>query len=201
MRLTPEERREVGVANTLVERSVQLARAIVARGGHVLFENPPDRGDCTSDDSVIRRLYQQEWGDHAPLWEMQVMKDAKRDLGLCAVTFPQCQLGSRFQKFTTLWYSPALAPVLDKLHICDCHCTSHREIARGRDRNRKWISAEAAAYPAQMNAILADAASKAIDPTIVDYLPKVEAWYTVNSRGQLSCADKGALAATDLGEC
>ena len=68
MQLSPEERREVDVANKLVERSVTLARAIVSSGGHVLFENPPDRGDKESQDSMLRRLYQAEWENHAPLW-------------------------------------------------------------------------------------------------------------------------------------
>ena len=102
IKLSPEERREVDVANKLVERSVKLARAIVSSGGHVLFENPPDRGDRDSQDSMLRRLYQTEWKNHAPLWLLKIMKAAKRDLNLREITFPQCALGSKYQKYTFL---------------------------------------------------------------------------------------------------
>ena len=76
--LTPEERREVEIANTLVERSVQLARAIVGSGGSVVFKNPSDRGDALAEDTATRQPFQPEWASHAPLWLMPCMSDGNR---------------------------------------------------------------------------------------------------------------------------
>ena len=147
---------------------------------------------------MLRRLYQAEWKNHAPLWLLRIMKAAKRDLNLREITFPQCALGSKYQKYTTLWYSPAFAPILDKLHICDCKCSSHREVARGRDRTRKWKSAEAAAYPAQMNAILTEAAGNAVDQSISEYSLRIEEWFEVSNKGQLRQITKEPVAISDL---
>ena len=74
--LSPEEAREVDIANDLVERSILLARAIAASGGHVCFENPSDRGNSIAADPATRQLYQPEFADHAPLWLMPGMRDA-----------------------------------------------------------------------------------------------------------------------------
>jgi hypothetical protein len=197
MQLSPEERREVDVANKLVERSVTLARAIVSSGGHVLFENPPDRGDKESQDSMLRRLYQAEWENHAPLWLLRVMKAAKRDLNLREVTFPQCALGSKFQKYTTHGTHQRSRPFLTNstYAIVDIRTVN---LARGRDRARNWKSAEAAAYPAQMNAILAAAAGNAIDQSMSEYSPRVEEWFEVSNRGQLRQVTKEPAATTNL---
>ena len=198
--LTPEERREVEIANTLVERSVQLARAIVGSGGSVVFENPSDRGDALADDTATRQLYQPEWASHAPLWLMPSVRDARKDLGLRSVTFPQCGLGGRFEKFTTLWYSPSMAPTLDVLHACTCRHGSHGEVARGKDRHKRWISAEAAAYPAQMNELLAKAAASTLSHAEQAQTLRVRRWYKINKRGQLTGGYENDVKQADLPE-
>ena len=120
-----------------------------------MFENPCDRGDNKSHDSTVRALYQEKFKDHAPLWCMKAMQNMKRDLDLMEVTFLQCALGGKYEKYTTLWYSRGLAPTLDNLHICTCRHGSHTDRAWGRQGSKAWKSAEAAAYPAKMNEILA----------------------------------------------
>ena len=198
--LTPEERREVEIANTLVERSVQLARAIVGSGGSVVFENPSDRGDALAEDTATRQLFQPEWASHAPLWLMPCMRDARRDLGLRSVTFPQCGLCGSFEKFTTLWYSPSMAPTLDVLHSCTCRHGSHSEVARGKDRHKRWISAEAAAYPAQMNELLAKAAASTLSHAEQAQTLRVRRWYKINKRGQLTGGYENDVKQADLPE-
>ena len=99
---------------------------------------------------------------HAPLWILDEMLQMKHDLRLKEVTFPQCALGSKYEKYTTLWYSAAMAPTLDQLHVCSCRCGVHAEVARGRDSAKQWRTAEAAAYPRRMNEILAQAAAEAV---------------------------------------
>ena len=50
---TPLPYSSAKLANKLVERSIELARAIATAGGHVLVENPPDRGNDATNDSVL----------------------------------------------------------------------------------------------------------------------------------------------------
>ena len=139
-------------ANLLVERSVELAREIVKAGGGVIFENPCDRGDNESEDSMIRDRFETRFTEHAPLRKHSSMIILREEKQLQSVMFPQCALGSKFQKWTTLWYSADLANQLDSLHICTCERGhTHAEVARGRRENGKWVSTEAAAYPKGMN--------------------------------------------------
>ena len=55
--LNSAQQREVDNANLLVERSVEIAKEITKAGGSVIFENPCDRGDNESEDSIIRDRY------------------------------------------------------------------------------------------------------------------------------------------------
>ena len=184
--LPPHLQRQVDRSNQLVDRAVTIARAIVEHGGDVCFENPCDRGGQDDEDSVVRSLYQKEWGAHGPLWRMPAMINMKRDLNLHAVSFPQCALGGRFQKYTTLWFTARLAPVLNTLNACTCTHDKHAEVAKGMNQARKWRSAEAAAYPAQMNTTLADAAIEAArEQHLRNHAPIVNTWYTLNHRSQL----------------
>ena len=203
--LTDAERRELRIADTLVERSCELAVAIVSAGGNVLFENPCDRGGIDSDDSLLRGLYNSQWKDHSPLWLHPAMLRLRGRIPLKTVTFAQCQLGGRFQKYTTLWYSPALAPTLDDLHMCLCKCGNiHTEVARGKSTDEKWISAEAAAYPKQMNQQIVTSFRAALSGTgqISTYVPYVNEWYVRNGEGKLvGIMDEGATAGeADEGE-
>jgi ribonuclease HI len=188
--LTVQQRREVNNANLLVERSAHLATLICQSGGAIIFENPPDRANPTSHDSVVRSLYDPKWSSHCPLWLHPVMEAIKHDLDLREVTFSQCMMSSAFQKVTTLWYSDSLAPVLDQLQMCQCTHGSgaHPEVARGKTANNDWMSAEAAAYPARMNEILADAIQhhcEHLPNASVRFTPAVKTWYTVSRAGTL----------------
>ena len=106
----------------------------------------------------------------------------RRELGLRAVTFPQCALGGDFQKWTTLWYSNGLRGQLDGLSVCACQHQGHRDIARGRGQRGEWHSAEAAAYPTRMNEIIASAVKDAVDAQErggVSFRHHVRAWFSV----------------------
>ena len=196
--LPPPLQRQVDRSNELVRRTVTIARAIVLRGGDVCFENPCDRGGYDDEDSVVRSLYQEEWRTHGPLWKLPIMKDMKRDLNLHAVTFPQCALGGRFQKYTTLWYSPRLAPVLDCLSACTCTHDKHAEVAKGRNQAHQWRSAEAAAYPTQLNSTLADAAlAAASQQTQRNHEPSVLEWFSLNHKSQLTSRDRSSITRRD----
>ena len=186
--LTSLQKREVDNANQLVERSAALARAVAAAGGDVLFENPCDRGSTDDEDSTVRDRYRMRWRMHAPLWLHPTMVALRADLGLRAVTFPQCALGGQFQKWTTLWYTPRLHGVLHTLSACTCRHTSHAEVAHGRGLRGRWHSAEAAAYPAQMNEVIADAMEAAIQQRTQEgshFSHAVTSWFPVDRAGRV----------------
>ena len=189
--LTRLQQTEVDNANKLVERSVELARAVVASGGQVLFENPCDRGSTDDEDSTVRDRYRAQWSAHAPLWLHPAMVRMRLDLGLHAVTFPQCALGGAFQKWTTLWYSHGLHGTLGGLQACACCHTTHSEVAHGRGMRGRWHSAEAAAYPARMNELITDAIEGAISAQRArgirfDHI--VRAWFPVDHTGRMDVA-------------
>ena len=196
--LTPMQQNEVDNANKLVARSVELARAIVAAGGEVLFENPCDRGSTDDEDSTVRDRYRAQWSSHAPLWLHPAMVRMRHELGLRAVTFPQCALGGLFQKWTTLWYSRGLDATLRGLRACDCRHTTHAEVARGRGMHGRWHSAEAAAYPARMNELIADAVEGAIQAQRargVHFDHVVRAWFPVDHTGNVDVGHAQRAAA------
>ena len=175
----------------------------MGRGGAVVFENQPDRGCADSPDSVLRGLYEPKFANHCPLWLLPEMRRVQRDLGLREVTFAQCQLGGSFQKWTTLWYSHTLAPILDDLHMCVCtHADGeHPEVARDRTARGDWISAEAAAYPAQMNALFADAIEHhCVNLPHADsrFNPAVQTWYAVGPTNHMTKCEQRTVVHTDL---
>ena len=147
--------RQVEVSNLLVERSVAIARAMRAVGGSFIIENPATRSDSSS------HLFRWAWRSHASLWMHALMKRLKAESWTRHVTFPQCELGGVFQKYTTLLYTCDLHPALRHLGELRCSHARHAAQAAGLDEDGKWRSAAAAAYPAAMNALLADACVQA----------------------------------------
>ena len=137
---------ELATANVLVRRTVIIAQAIADAGGVFIIENPPDRGDGP--------LYQAKFASHAPLWLVPEVIELADRTGAIKITFPQCALGSDFQKWTTLLVSPQLVPQLVDLSRLACqHPDGHRDVAVGAR------AARAAAYPPLMNRRLAEAIS------------------------------------------
>ena len=147
---------KVDVSNLLVERSVQLARAIKAVGGQFVIENPVTRSDPRSEH------YRWVWRSHGSLWMHPAVSELLGERWTRVVDFPQCALGGAFQKFTTLAYSVDLEPGLRPLAALRCTHDRHVRQAVGLDSEGKWHSATAAAYPADMNALLATACVRAM---------------------------------------
>ena len=148
----------VAASNLLVERSVAIARAIQAANGVFVIENP-----ATRSDSKLH-LYRWRWRSHASLWMHSAVRPLVKERWTRFVTFPQCALGGAFQKWTSLLYSEALHPMLASLGTLTCTHAAHAKSAAGRDPDGKWRSAEAAAYPAEMNAMLVHACVRAAAP-------------------------------------
>ena len=145
-------------SNELVRRSVLLARAAKAAGGEFIIENPATRSDKNSD------LYRWMWRSHASLWMHELVAALAKEKWSRYVTFPQCALGSEFQKYTTLLYSVGLDKAIGPLDSLTCSHKRHAKQAVGLDDEGKWRSADSAAYPFEMNVRLAAACAMKLRP-------------------------------------
>eukprot|EP00965_Chrysotila_dentata_P010951 356361-Pleurochrysis_carterae.AAC.2 len=101
--------------------------------------------------------------DHAPLWVLPSARAALETAQAETTTFAQCALGAAARKYTTLAHAAALTPHLGRLR--DAVCTHGDDgdptVAYGRDAQGRARSALAAAYPPEMNAVLAEALLRA----------------------------------------
>ena len=141
-----------------MRRSVLLARAAKAAGGEFIIENPATRSDKNSD------LYRWMWRSHASLWMHELVAALAKEKWSRYVTFPQCALGSQFQKYTTLLYSVGLDKAIGPLDSLTCSHKRHAKQAVGLDDEGKWRSADSAAYPFEMNVRLAAACAMKLRP-------------------------------------
>ena len=84
----------------------------------------------------------------------------RRSMGGRYVSFPQCALGGPAQKWTTLLFSEGLG-TLCWLGLLRCTHSrgQHKRRGIGRDASGAWASAALAAYPAEMNVAITEAAA------------------------------------------
>jgi hypothetical protein len=150
--------KELRSANALLDRTVTIALAARASPAKttIIFENPADR----SDPNTV--FYSSDVSDHGSVFATTAFKrlvTAVESSSFC--TFAQCRVGGKSQKYTTLWYTNDAASVLDTLNGPDFKCNhpagSHQQPAGGRDSDGKWLSKEAAAYPDELNTLIAKA--------------------------------------------
>jgi hypothetical protein len=181
--ISDTERREVERSDKLVHRSIQLANAIVTKGGGVVFKNPSDRGGWDVKDPTVKALYSPVWADHAPLWCHPAMIDAKQRMKLQEVTFPQCAMGGALQSWTTIWYSQEFANTLDKLRESTCSHNNHVKTAHHRINATSLRSEELTSCPARVHEAIARAIHES--PTSPRLQAMIEQWYQADTRGQL----------------
>ena len=157
--IDPKHIRELKMSNLLLARAVAVA--VAARNSPkraaVIFENPADR---SIEGSVA---YAPEFANHGSVFATSAFKrlQARADLNFSA-TFASCRLGSDYQKYTTLYYTPEAAALLDALDGPEYKCNhprgTHSKQAGGRSGDEgAFASSAAAAYPAELNRILAKA--------------------------------------------
>ena len=166
--IDPKHVRELRNSNKLLERTVELAIAARLSPSRtvIIFENPADRSPGASIASAP------EFKTHGSIFRTTPFKRliAEADMASRA-TFAYCRLGSEKQKYTTLYYTPEAGAVLDELDGPDFQCNhergAHTKRAGGRGPNGEFISAEAAAYPFQLCAILTRAFNVAVAGTHV----------------------------------
>jgi hypothetical protein len=83
-----------------------------------------------------------------------------RDCDLSAVTVAQCAFGAHFRKWTTLFFSPRLRPLVSgwRHRLCPHGFATHSAVAHGRSPEGLPRAAMSGAYPTGLNAALADVA-------------------------------------------
>ena len=154
----PKHVRELRNANLLLQRVVRLACAARASPAKTVisFENPADR----SDESSV--AYSPELKMHGSIFATTAFKQLRAMCGFERSTFAYCRLDAPHQKYTSLYYTPELTPVLGELNSPDYQCNhprgTHSARVGGRDSDGTFGSSkQAAAYPAKLNEIIARA--------------------------------------------
>ena len=161
--IQPGHKKELADSNKLLKRSVDICIAAYEspRKTTIIWENPIDR----SDEASV--AYSEDLKDHGSLFATTEFIRLRDTIGLnkCSTcTFAACMLGSKHQKYTTLFYTNDAASVLDSLNASEYKCNHPREYHEpvgGQLDDGTWASGNAAAYSDKMNDFLADAATLA----------------------------------------
>ena len=161
----PEVLQEYGLYlekhNNFTRLSTELASIAWRAGATVVVENPSDRGD--PDSSLFR------WdARRAPsIWLTDAMQRWKVETGASEIDFPQCAVGSRFQKWTRLLTAGPRAHRLQCLSRLECAHAKHASRAQGFRPDGTAHSAAAATYPPLMCGVVAALLFTSISEAVV----------------------------------
>jgi hypothetical protein len=153
----PQHARELREANDVVDRTAAIIRAAYDSGAEYLLENPADYGRDDQFHFVDER--------HGPIWMYPAVSNLEEHTHGERVTFAQCAVGAQHRKLTTLLFSSGLAPMLRPFDRFRCTHSNHPGAAGGERINGTWKSAESAAYPAELNMLLAQAVTALVTST------------------------------------
>ena len=145
--------------NGMARFAAAALRAAHQSGTPAALENPADRHDNDSP------AYWKEEADHGSIFRFEEMSAALEESGATPYTFAQCaeELGGDAQKWTTITGSLELADELRALRhmVCSHAAGTHKTRLEGCDEHGRPRATRAAAYPAGMNELLADALVRA----------------------------------------
>ena len=120
---------ELRNANLTVARCMAILNAVALNGGHFVLENPASRSDPTQ---VV--TYDPALAEHGPLWLMPEVALLKATHSATLITFAQCMIGSKHQKYTSLLASPLAAAGLTPLTHLKCnHSKGQHDALVGKD--------------------------------------------------------------------
>ena len=145
----PEWRAYLRKHNEFVFRTVALATTAFQCGATFVIEHPLDRGQLGSP------YFLWDARPHASLWVTPPVVQLVRSTRAEYIHFPQCAVGSPFQKLTTLLSAGPAAGRLLAMSRLRCEHQVHAALAAGFDAEGRARSAEAAAYPPLMSATVA----------------------------------------------
>ena len=153
--IPPEWRAYMSKHNHLAEFTAAVIGECVASATPMALENPADRSTRGSP------AFWEAVSTCGSIWRMPCISAALGSAGARFHTFSQCKLGSSAQKWTTVAsvgeMSRALACLGDTRYACDHDRLRHDVILEGRDAAGRSRAGRAAAYPREMNNLLARA--------------------------------------------
>ena len=151
--LNSDQRRFLDRENDIVRRALALMLIALSLGFEVVFEHP-----AKTNDSRLR-FFNRRAKRCASIFDLDVLQHMETEFGMLFVEFPQCALLGLTMKPTRLLYTHRLHVILGPLGSLDC---DHRPgghpggQAYGRDKRGRSLSAQTAAYPFAMAAVIAD---------------------------------------------
>ena len=141
--------------NGMARFAAAALRAAHQSGTPAALENPADRHDNNSP------AYWEDEADHGSIFRLKEMREALEESGATPYTFAQCaeEIGGDAQKWTTVTGSLELADALQALQHMMCRHTdgAHKTRLEGCDEHGRPRATRAAAYPAGLNELLANA--------------------------------------------
>jgi hypothetical protein len=157
-RLPAASKLEAEQANELAWRAAAIAAAVQRSGGVFIVENPVDRNGPIAEELGLSF----QMPEHVSLWQLAEMRELQSLTGGELVHFPQCALGGRAQKWTTLMYSPAVRGLAALGALRCTHSKAEHQRSVGRGEGGKYVTAEFAAYPPALNEAIAEALDAAV---------------------------------------
>ena len=145
--LSPDQVRELRQANSLLDRTVNIAIAARNSRRHttIVFENPADRSIRGANQ------FSEDVSMHGAVFATDAFKRLTSAIPLSSKsTFAYCRFNDGdLQKYTTLWYTNDAAPILDTLNDPEFQCNhkNHPKVAGGRRPDGSFASSDSAAYP------------------------------------------------------
>ena len=171
--MPPGHHRELRQANEVTRRTCVLLSAARRSGAEIAIENPADRGDPSQP-----HLFQ--FPEHGPLWLDPHVITLIGEASMRSATFAQCMFGGSTQKYTTFYFTAGFDATFSPLRrlLCTHAPGTHGTVAGGAIVDEKWSSAATAAYPADLNLLIAEAIlhlSSSTVTTAPDARPPTEA--------------------------
>ena len=156
--------------NALADFTALALDACRASGTPVAVENPAARSLPDSPASWP------EHSDHGSLWHMPCIATALGALSATFHTCAQCAFAAPHQKWTTFaaagHMSRTLAGLGERRYWCHHGKEGHSEVLVGRDELGHSRAGKAAAYPRQLNELLADALVSAASARYAEHTPR-----------------------------
>ena len=135
--------------NALSEFGETIAELCERVGVSWAVENPASRSEMGSD------AYWKEFETWGSLWDRPRIKSLQAR-GAKRYLLPHCAFGSQFQKYIEIMCSPDLIGAADGLfNSVRCTHGKHADVAVGRDTRGRSKAANTAAYPEELNVVLA----------------------------------------------
>lgn len=134
--------------NSIIEFSVEIARALLRRGCPVLWENPPPLWERHKPWWWAERQHM------ASLWDMPWLVELQREFDLVRETAPMCMFGAKYRKYFSILGPRSVEGRLASMGALRCSgegSHSNHPPACGVDESGQSRAKLAGRYPASLN--------------------------------------------------